>query len=73
MLDQGQVVLDFVFDKSQSSLKLFLTCFDWILPFSNFFRKFGNLVAGFLTMRLSFFAITCTPSLRVSCYPLLEP
>ena len=38
-----------------------LTCFAWILPFCNFFCKFGNLVAGFLTMRLSFLAFTCSP------------
>jgi hypothetical protein len=24
----------------------FLTCFDWILPFINFLRRLGNLVAG---------------------------
>jgi hypothetical protein len=36
----------------------FLTCFDWILLLCNFFRKIGNVVAGFLAMRLSFFAIT---------------
>jgi hypothetical protein len=46
---------------TDSRRHFFLTCFDWILPFCNFFRKFGNLVAGFLTMRLSFFAITCSP------------
>jgi hypothetical protein len=34
------------------------TCFDWILPLCNFFRKLGNLVAGFLAVRLSYFAIT---------------
>jgi hypothetical protein len=39
----------------------FLPCFERILPFCNFFRKFGDLIAGFLTMRNSFFAITCSP------------
>ena len=39
----------------------FLACFDWILPFCNFFRRLGNLVAGFLAIRLSFFAITRSP------------
>jgi hypothetical protein len=40
----------------------FLACLDWILPFCNFFRRLGNLVAGFLAVRLAFFAMTCTPS-----------
>lgn len=31
------------------------------LPFSNFLRRFGNLVAGFLTIRRSFFGIACLP------------
>lgn len=39
----------------------FFTCLDWILPFCNFFRKFGNLVAGFLGIRLSLLAIACSP------------
>jgi hypothetical protein len=38
-----------------------LACLDWILAFCNFFRRLGNLVAGFLAIRLSFFAITCSP------------
>jgi hypothetical protein len=38
-----------------------LACLDWILPFSNFFRRLGNFVAGFLGIRLSFFAITRSP------------
>jgi hypothetical protein len=31
------------------------------LPFCNFFRRLGNLVAGFLAIRLSFLAMTCSP------------
>jgi hypothetical protein len=33
----------------------------WTLPFCNFFRSFGNLVAGILTARLSFAAIADAP------------
>lgn len=46
----------------------FLTCFAWVLLFCNFFRRLGNLVAGFLTIRLSFLAITCSPLMvRLAC------
>jgi len=38
-----------------------LACLDWILPFCNFFRRLGNLVAGFLATRLSLFAIARPP------------
>ena len=38
-----------------------LACLDWILPFCNFFRRLGNLVAGFLAIRLSFLATTFSP------------
>jgi hypothetical protein len=31
------------------------------LPFCNFFRRLGNLVAGFLATRLSLFAIARPP------------
>ena len=51
----------------------FLTCFDWSLPFCNFFRRFGNLVAGFLVIRLSFFPITWSPfNQRFSLAPSLD-
>ena len=30
----------------------FLTCRDWVLAFCNFLRRLGNLVAGFLAMRM---------------------
>jgi hypothetical protein len=39
----------------------FLACLDSILPFCNVFRRLGNLVAGFLAVRLSFFALTRSP------------
>jgi hypothetical protein len=35
-----------------------LMCLDRILPFCSFFRRLANFVAGFLAIRLSFFAIT---------------
>jgi hypothetical protein len=38
-----------------------LSSFDWTFPFSNFLRRLGNLVAGFLTIRRSFFGIACLP------------
>ena len=49
----------------------FLACLDWILPFCNFFRRLGYLVAGFLAIRLSFLAMTGTPFHRD--VPLLGP
>lgn len=44
----------------------FLACRDWILSFSIFFRRLGNLVAGFLGIRRSFFAIVSSLSIRAA-------
>src|SRR5262245_29548760 len=33
----------------------FFACLDWLFPFCSFLRRLGNLVAGFLDIRLSFF------------------
>ena len=46
---------------ADSSPHFFLTCFDWILPFCNFFRRFGYFVAGFLAVRLTFLDMTTLP------------
>jgi hypothetical protein len=51
----------------------FFACFDWIFPFCNFLRRLGNLVAGFLGIRLSFFAITRSPFDQAVLLPLLGP
>jgi len=40
---------------------IFFACFDWILPFCNFLRRLGNLVAGLLGIRRSFFPMTLSP------------
>ena len=50
-----------------------LTSVDWTFPFCNFFRKLGNLVAGFLTIRRSFFGIACLPlDQDVALHPSLD-
>jgi hypothetical protein len=46
-----------------------LTSFDWTFPFCTFLRRFGNLVAGFLTIRRSFFGIACLPLDQVGLLP----
>jgi hypothetical protein len=50
---------------ASSTHHFFLACLDWILPFSNFFRRLGHLVAGLLTIRRSFLAIGWLPSIRM--------
>jgi hypothetical protein len=51
----------------------FLACLAWILAFCNFFCRLGNLVAGFLTTRFSFLAITCSPFNQAALLPFLGP
>jgi len=47
----------------------FLAGFTGSLPFCNFFRRFGNLVAGILAVRRSFLFIVRSPC--VTCRPIL--